>query len=70
MKDGRLIGGRYETESFASSFPHEEQLYLEEVWKLSDEGAFESKIDRTAGIMVSSGDIYAIELFRGGDHDE
>jgi len=36
MKDGRLIGGRYETESFASSFPHEEQLYLEEVWKLSD----------------------------------
>src|SRR5437879_282533 len=28
LRDGRRIGGRYDTESFASSSPAEEQLYL------------------------------------------
>ena len=65
MKDGRRIGGRYDVKSFASSFPNEEQLYLEEVWDLDQDGRFKGKHGRTRGIMVSCSDLYAIELFSG-----
>lgn len=67
MKDGRRIGGRYDEDSFASSFPHPEQLYLQEIWELDEQGAFRERIERTRGVMVSFEDVYAIEFFDGGD---
>ena len=70
LKDGRRIGGRYDVKSFASSFPNDEQLYLEEVWELDPAGRFVRKIGRTRGIMVSWNDLYAIELFDGGEEGE
>jgi hypothetical protein len=70
MKDGRRIGGRYDVKSFASSFPNDEQLYLEEVWDLDPQGRFLSRIGRTRGIMVSCQDLYGIEFFDGGQEQE
>ncbi|MFQ5602936.1 MAG: DUF6338 family protein [bacterium] len=64
LKDGRKIGGKFDKESFASSFPAEEQLYLEEVWELDQKGKFIEPIDRSAGIIVLSNEISSIELFK------
>ena len=64
LKDGRKIGGRYDTNSFASSYPADEQIYLEEVWKLDEKGKFIETIDRTKGILILSKDISSIELFQ------
>lgn len=63
LKDGRRIGGRFDTDSFASSYPSEEQIYLEEVWELDDNGGFVGAIDRSKGVIVLGQNIMAVELF-------
>lgn len=64
LRDGRRIGGRFDTRSFASSYPADEQIYLEEVWQLDSDGKFLKKVDRTQGVIVTSADFQAIELFQ------
>lgn len=64
LKDGRKISGRYDTESFASSFPAEEQIYLQEVWILDDEGGFKEPVERTSGIIILKDEISLIEFFK------
>ncbi len=63
LQDGRKIGGKYDRGSFASSFPAEEQIYLEEVWELDEKGAFKRPIERSRGIIVLGKDISSIEFF-------
>ena len=64
LKDGRRIGGKYDTNSFASSYPAEEQIYLEEVWKLDENGRFIEPIERSKGILVPGREISMIEFFK------
>lgn len=64
LKDGRKIGGKYDTNSFSSSYPSEEQIYLEEVWELDDNGKFKKPIERSKGIIVLSKEILGIEFFQ------
>jgi hypothetical protein len=63
LKDGSKIGGRYDTESFASSAPASNQLYLEEAWIVNDDGGFERQRQNTAGIMILSDEMATIEFF-------
>lgn len=63
LKDGSKVAGRYDSESFASSTPQPEQIYLEEAWHLNDEGGFDRPRTETAGIIVLASEIVAIELF-------
>lgn len=52
MKDGTVLAGRYGENSFTSSSPAEEQIYLEEKWVINENGAFERKVNNTAGIII------------------
>jgi hypothetical protein len=63
LKDGRKIGGRYDTNSFASSNPAEEQIYLEELWELDEEGNFIKPIARSRGMIILGKEIMAVEFF-------
>ena len=63
LKNGKMIGGKYFSDSFASSYPDKEQIYLEEVWKLDPNGVFISKIERTKGIIIIGDDISSVEFF-------
>jgi Family of unknown function (DUF6338) len=63
LNDGHRIGGVYSSRSFVSSSPAPPEIFLEEVWKLDDKGAFHSKIERTAGILISGKDILLLEFF-------
>ena len=63
LKDGRRIGGRYDTGSFASSYPADEQIYLEEVWRLNRKGRFMEKVPSSRGLIISRQDYEAIEFF-------
>ncbi|TFH47086.1 MAG: hypothetical protein E4G94_00930 [ANME-2 cluster archaeon] len=63
LKDGRKIGGKFDYKSFASSNPAEEQIYLEEVWKLDENGKFSEPVERTKGIIILSAEILSIEFF-------
>lgn len=64
LKDGRRIGGRFDTCSFASSYPSEEQIYLEEVWKLDENCKFVEHIERSKGILILGEEILAVEFFK------
>ena len=64
LRDGRKVGGTYGTGSFASSSPAEEQIYLEEVWALDNEGRFLRPVDRSCGIIIMTDQILAVEFFR------
>ncbi len=64
LRNGVKIGGKYNSKSFSSSYPAEEQIYLEEVWRLDENGAFIEPIDRSAGILILGKDISSLELFK------
>lgn len=63
LKDGQRIAGRYDSESFASSAPAAEQLYLQETWVLNDDGGFERPRRDSAGVLILAADIVTVELF-------
>ncbi len=63
LKDGSVIGGRYDASSFASSWPAPEQLYLEELWELDAHRDFIRAIVRSRGAIILGADIRAIEFF-------
>lgn len=64
LKDGRKIGGRYGRNSYSSSHPSKEQIYLEEVWKLDENANFLEPIKRSKGIIVLGEEILSIEFFK------
>ncbi|MBC8204638.1 hypothetical protein ISS30_01155 [bacterium] len=63
LKDGRNIGGKYGANSFASSAPAEEQIYLEKVWEIDSQGKFGEPIDRSGGIIIMREEISSVEFF-------
>lgn len=72
LKDGKRIGGLYDSQSFASSAPAVEQLYLQEAWELNSDGGFERPRSDSAGIMILAPDILSVEFFNvtdGGEDD-
>lgn len=68
--DGTVIGGRYSGNSFASSAPSSEQLYIEESWVINENGGFERAKKNSAGVIVLSSEISHIELRNYGEKDE
>ncbi len=72
LKDQRKIAGRFDSASFASSYPLPEQIYLEETWELNADGGFERQRTESAGIIVLTAEIESVELFNlkyGGQDD-
>ncbi|MDW7774671.1 MAG: DUF6338 family protein [Desulfobulbaceae bacterium] len=67
LKNGDKIAGMYGPNSFASSAPSEEQIYLEEYWLLNEEGGFERPVEQTAGIIILTSEIMSVELMHSGE---
>lgn len=63
LKDGRQIGGRFDSESFASSSPQPEQIYLQEAWVINADAGFERPRETSAGIIVLGSEIVTVEFF-------
>ena len=63
LKDDRVIGGLYATQSFTSSFPHTQDIYLEELWTLDSDNNFVQKIPQSAGLWIIADEISSIEFF-------
>lgn len=63
LKNGSRVGGLYDASSFASSAPSPEQIYLQEQWVINDDGGFERQCHHTAGILILSSEIVAVQLF-------
>jgi len=63
LVDGKMIGGKYDKNSFTSSYPAEEQIYLEQAWHLDEKGAFVKPVERSGGIIILEKQISALEFF-------
>jgi len=63
LQNGQKIGGRFDTGSFASTDPADEQIYLEEVWILDQKGRFLKEVERSKGIILMKDQIRAVEFF-------
>ena len=63
LQNGVKLGGLYGENSFASSFPAEEQIYLEKAYDLDPEGNFLKEIDRSEGMVILGKDMLMLELY-------
>jgi hypothetical protein len=64
LKSGVKVRGKYGLNSFASSYPSERQIYLEEVWTRGENGGFGKKINRTKGVIVAGDEIAHVEFYK------
>lgn len=72
LKDGTIIGGIFEQQSFADNFG-ERDIFLERIYNLDDNGDFEKEVKDSAGVWVSHDVISHIVYFNGtekGDDGE
>ncbi len=60
--EGRWVGGWFDPDSFASSFPETRELYIAHQWKMSDEGAFEHEVINSWGVYVRCDDARVVEF--------
>lgn len=62
LKDGRKVAGKYGSGSYASTGRVPEQLYLEELYEVLEDGRLE-KVSGTKGALFVQGSIEMLELF-------
>lgn len=67
LKDGDKVAGKFGVDSFASSAPAEEQIYLEEEWVLNKDGGFDRPADQSAGVIILSSEIRSVEFYNSGE---
>jgi hypothetical protein len=63
FKSGEKLGGIYGGQSFSSAYPHKEQIYLQKIWVLHDDGTFAHEAEGSKGAIILSDEILTIELF-------
>lgn len=63
LVDDTMIGGYYGANSYATSFPHEQELFIEAVWRLSETGSFEAPIENSSGCLIRIHNIKYVEFF-------
>ena len=64
LKDGRMVGGIYSRNSSTSSYPHPQDLYIEQMWRTDKDGRFTEPVPHTRGLLVRAEECWFIELFR------
>lgn len=70
MGSGKKVGGIYGVNAFSSSYPHEEQIYLDEEWIINEDGAFERPVAQSAGIIVFLKDAESLEFYHSGENTD
>jgi Family of unknown function (DUF6338) len=65
LKDQRRIGGLYGGKSYTSHSPAPPEIFLEQVWRVDEDGGFTgSVVESTSGILIMGSEILALEFFR------
>ncbi len=65
LTDGRVVGGLYGTNSFASSYPDPGHLYIEELWKVDAEGYFSEPEPLKPGLLLRPSDYRFVRVYTG-----
>ncbi len=62
LRDGERVGGVFGDGSFATAYPEPQDVFLEEAWRLSEDGSFIEPLEGTAGLLVPDSSIDLVEL--------
>jgi hypothetical protein len=62
-KEAKDLGGYFGENSFAASSPNGKEIYIEEVWRLDEDGRFIERVEGTTGAIVHREDCDLIEFF-------
>ncbi len=63
LNDDSVIGGRFDTKSYASSWPEPGHLYLEELWHIDPFGAFRHQLSGNPGVLLRLTDYKRVLVF-------
>jgi hypothetical protein len=64
LKDGQRIGGFFGRESYASSYPIAAEIYVENVWRVDENGRFAENVEGNAGMIIRYADCHLMEFYR------
>jgi hypothetical protein len=68
LKSGKMVGGYFGYNSFASSFPHDENIYIEKVCTVDQvNGKYTGFVQDSGGILIKRSDYEVIEFHTLGD---
>ncbi|MFF3256402.1 DUF6338 family protein [Actinacidiphila glaucinigra] len=67
LKDGNWAGGWYGNRSYASSYPHPAELYLESARVMGADGSFGARVRGTAGLRLRGEDFDVLEFVEPGE---
>lgn len=62
LKEGDNMGGYFGQYSLASSFPTTSQVYVEEAWRLNEDGTFGERVESTVGAIVNLEECELVEF--------
>jgi len=65
LRDGERVGGVFGEDSFATAYPEPQDVFLEEAWRLRQEGSFLEPLEGTAGLLVPGTSIELVEFLVG-----
>ncbi|HEJ2440308.1 hypothetical protein FEP39_05673 [Burkholderia multivorans] len=68
LTSGKRIGATYGSNSFASSYPADPEIYVEEAWDVDDTEGFIRRHVQTRGLLISGSTIESIEFI--GPYDD
>lgn len=63
LRSGAKVGGWYGPKSRASLYPFDQEMYVESVWRLDEDGKFLERVPETGGAIVRFADCEVIEFF-------
>lgn len=69
LKNGDKIGGLFSAGSFAGLHPHPRDLYIREVWTLTEKGRFVGRVAGTMGALVSMDECTFVEFSEVKSHE-
>lgn len=67
LKDGNWAGGWYGHRSYASSYPHPAELYLESARVMTPDGGFGPRVQGTAGLRLRAEDFDVLEFVKADE---
>lgn len=63
LNDGTKVGGFFAGQSYASSYPSEEQIYIQQQWMLGEDDEFLKPVDQSEGVLLNGRDIKTLEFY-------
>ena len=69
LKSGEKVGGYFGDKSHASSFPYNDQLYIQWTYQIDEDGSMGDEIEQSKGILINSGEYSYLEFYKTRGED-